>query len=71
MLNYYDAMKEIRQLKSRQQFVQYNEYLNGNHAFQKMTQSEKICLKLELYDKFKERGYKDSKTFSYLIVTRQ
>lgn len=70
MLNYYDAIKEIRRLKSRRQFIQYNEYLNSSNDFAKMTQSEKICLKLELYDKFKERGYRDSKNFSYLIATK-
>ena len=71
MLNYYDALKEIRTLKSRDQFVQYNEYLNGSHAFKSLTTSEQICLKLELYDKFKERGYRDSKNFSYIIATKR
>lgn len=70
MLNYYDGLKEIRQLKSRRQFVQYNEYLNNSHAFKSLTRSEQICLKLALYDEFKAHGYRDSKTFSYLIATK-
>jgi hypothetical protein len=71
MLNYYDGLKEIRELKSRKQFIQYNDYLNGSYAFKQLTAAEQICLKLELYDKFKERGYRDSKNFSYLIVTKR
>ena len=71
MLGYYDAIKEIRALKSRNEFIQYNEYLNKSDVFKKMTTSEQICLKLELYDKFKEHGYRDSKNFSYLIATKR
>lgn len=69
-MDYYDFLKIVRKAKKRTEFIKLNNELNNNEEFNKLRTTDKHCIKVELYDRFKTLGYKDSKNFSYLIATK-
>ena len=68
MKDYIERQNEIHELTERTAFVSYAEELQK--AIHELDRCEWVLLKFELYRCFKERGFRDSKTFNYGKLSR-
>lgn len=66
MKEYFDYVKEIHSLETRKDFVKYVEVLNA--SYNDIDKCEFGLLKFELFHCFKNKGYKESKSFNFGIV---